>query len=105
MLNYPISVFVDSLGDIFIADWDNHRIRQVNGETDIITTVVGTGEPGYSGDGGDPKAAKLNWPRSLFIDSKGDMYIADELNHRIRKVEGIAAPTKLDFDSFSPLTP
>jgi len=52
-----------------------------------ITTVVGTGTAGFSGDGGAATAAKINSPRGLFIDGAGNLYIADRLNHRIRKVD------------------
>jgi len=84
-LYYPYDVAIDSSGNLYIADTFNHRIRKVNtGGT--ITTVAGTGSYGYSGDGGAATSAKLYYPRGVATDSAGSFYIADNLNHRIRKV-------------------
>ncbi len=88
-LNSPIDVFVDSLGNIFIADTDNHRIRKVDGTTGIISTVVGKEESGFSGDGGLAIDAILDTPGDVFVDSSGNMFIADSANRRIRKVDVI----------------
>ena len=85
-LNNPIGVWADASGNICIADMDNHRIRKVTVATGIISTVAGTGTAGFSGDGGAATAAKLNSPRSVFMDGALNIYIADTLNHRIRKV-------------------
>ncbi|WP_026260880.1 NHL repeat-containing protein [Spirosoma luteum] len=81
----PSGVAVDGLGNLYIADALNHRIRKVatNG---IITTVAGTGSYGFSGDGGAATAASLNNPVGVTVDGVGNLYIADALNHRIRKV-------------------
>ncbi|MEZ5672096.1 MAG: NHL repeat-containing protein [Thiotrichaceae bacterium] len=91
-LNSPSDVKIDGRGNLFIADTDNHRIRKVNAATGVITTVAGTSS-GYSGDNGPATAAQLNYPDSVAVDINqyGDLYIADTQNHRIRKVEGIAA--------------
>jgi hypothetical protein len=108
MLNSPTSVFVDSEGNLFIADSANNRVRRVDGQTGVITTVAGTGEPGFSGDGGEATQARFNWPGGTFVDSKGNLFIADLYNHCIRRVEGIAAPTTLKvgvFASVSDTTP
>lgn len=82
----PYEVAIDTPGNIFIADFSNHRIRKVatNG---IITTVAGNGTAGYSGDGGPATSAKLYHPGGVAIDSLGNIYIADQYNHRIRKVD------------------
>ena len=86
MLNYPMEVFVDTLGNIYIADRNNNRIRKVD-TSGIITTVAGTGTAGYNGDGGPATSAMLKYPRDVFVDTSGDIYIADEYNIRIRKVD------------------
>ena len=83
-LNIPTGVSVDSAGNIYIADTGNNRIRKVTAGT--ITTLVGTGSPGFSGDGGPAIDAQLNRPRGVTVDSSGDIYIADTNNNRIRKV-------------------
>jgi uncharacterized protein (TIGR03437 family) len=84
-LNHPAGVAVDSAGNIYIADRDNHRIRkiEVNGN---ITTVAGSGSPGNSGDNGPATAAQLNSPESVTVDPFGDLYIADTGNARVRVV-------------------
>jgi sugar lactone lactonase YvrE len=84
-LNTPYGVEVDQQGNLYVADSKNHRIRKVSRDG-MITTVVGTGIAGFSGDGGMATAAQLNSPQALFITLSNDMYINDEHNHRIRKV-------------------
>ena len=61
----------------------------------IITTVAGTGEAGFSGDGGPATAARLGNPNSGVVDAAGNLYVAEGLNKRIRKVIGVAAPGAL----------
>ncbi|MGR3317727.1 MAG: NHL domain-containing protein [Candidatus Anammoxibacter sp.] len=87
-LNFPDGVFLDSSGNIFIADNGNNRIRKVDGTTGIITTVAGNGESGFSGDGGPATEASLNFPDGVFLDSSGNIFIAEGGNNRIRKVDG-----------------
>ena len=84
-LSFPSGVAVDSIGNIYIADTNNHRIRKV-GIDGIITTVAGNGFAGYSGDGGTATSAGLFFPRGVAVDSIGNIYIADMENQRIRKV-------------------
>jgi len=86
-LRLPEGVAVDSSGNVFIADTLNDRIRMVDASTGLISTVAGNGSGGFSGDGGDATLASLNRPRGLAVDSSGNLFIADEGNHRIRKVE------------------
>ena len=85
-LNEPDGVALDSQGDIFIADCNNSEIREVNAKTGVITTVAGTGTAGYSGDGSQATRAELNDPRSVVIDSQGDILIPDSGNNRVREV-------------------
>jgi trimeric autotransporter adhesin len=84
-LNNPIGVAVDSAGSLFIADHNNNRIRKVTPDGKI-QTVAGSASYGYAGDGGAATAAALYDPRSVAVDSKGNLYIADFYNARIRKV-------------------
>ncbi|MES2513866.1 MAG: T9SS type A sorting domain-containing protein [Bacteroidota bacterium] len=84
-LNLPSTLTFDNLGNMYIVDAGNGAIRKVT-TAGIISTVVGTGVNGYSGDGGAATSAKLNFPCGIYIDSNGDIYIADRNNHRIRKV-------------------
>ncbi len=89
---YPTGVAFDSSGNMYIADFNNHRIRKVD-TAGIITTVAGNGTGGCLGDGGDATAAQLNNPRGIAFDSSGNMYIADCGNHRIRKVDTVGKIT------------
>ena len=85
-LNHPLGISFDASGNLYIADVDNHRVRKVNIATGVISTVVGTGVSGFSGDGGLPTAAQLNNPYSIALDASENFYIADAGNNRIRKV-------------------
>ncbi|MEV0123718.1 RICIN domain-containing protein [Streptomyces sp. NPDC050703] len=84
-LNCPYGVAVDSTGNLFIADTDNQRVRQVTPDGRIVT-LAGTGTPGFSGDGGPAAAARLNSPYGVAVDGVGDLYITDAENHRVRRV-------------------
>ncbi len=85
-LKKPAGLAADSSGNVYIADRDNHRVRKVDSKG-RITTVAGTGTAGFSGDGGPAVSASLNLPSALAFDSKGNLYIADRSNERIRKVD------------------
>src|SRR5205807_10554995 len=85
-LNDPWSVFADGSGNIFIADLDNNRIREVVAATGNIQTVAGNGTNGFSGDGGPATSAALRDPFTVFVDGSGDIFIADTGNYRIREV-------------------
>src|SRR5579863_3907059 len=78
------SVVLDSNGNLYILDPIDGVVRKVaNG---VITTVVGTGTPGYSGDGGPATKAQIGYALSLAVDAAGDLFIADAFNNRVRKV-------------------
>jgi len=81
-------IALDSLGSVVFADSGNNRIRRVDAATGIITTVAGNGTAGFGGDGGPAISASLNSPAGIAIDNLGDLYIADSVNNRIRKVDG-----------------
>ncbi len=84
-LNAPGGVAVDRAGNIYIAEISNNCIRKIN-TAGIITTIVGNGVAGYSGDGGQASLAKLNQPNNLILDNTGNIYIADTYNNVIRKI-------------------
>jgi uncharacterized protein (TIGR03437 family) len=76
---------VDSGGNLYISDGENHVIRKVN-TAGIISTIAGNGTPGFLGDGGQATKAELNFPAGIALDSAGNLYIADSSNSRVRKV-------------------
>ena len=84
-LRFPRGVALDTQGNLYIADEQNHRIRRVT-PAGTISTVAGNGKGGFSGDGGDSASALLWSPFDLALDTQGNLYIADEQNHRIRRV-------------------
>jgi len=86
-LNEPYEVRFDKQGDMFFVERLNHVVRRVDAKTRIITTVAGSGKAGFSGDGGAATQATFNEPHSIQLDPRGDLYICDILNHRIRKVD------------------
>ena len=74
----------DRLGNLYLSDTDNHRVRKVSGG--IIATIAGTGVAGFSGDGGSALNAQLNLPYGLALDSAGNVYVADLGNQRVRRI-------------------
>ena len=85
-LNGAVGVSFDSYGNMFIADTSNNRIRKVD-TNGVITTVAGNGAASFSGDGGPATNASLHTPVDVAVDMAGDIYIADERNLRVRKVD------------------
>ena len=83
----PSDIFVDATNNIYLSDWNTGRVRKVDAVTGIITTVAGNGTSGFSGDGGSATAAQLNNPNGIFVDGAGNIYIADAVNQRVRKVD------------------
>src|SRR5262245_29139524 len=86
-LNTPHELRFDSKGNIYIAERDNHTIRFIDMKSKTISTVAGTGERGFSGDGGPSNKAQLAQPHSIQLDRAGNVYICDIMNNRVRKIE------------------
>lgn len=83
----PRGVFVDPNGNVYFADRNNHRIRRVDGETGIVTTVAGDGIPRFLDDGYPASTTPINSPSDVFLDRDGNMFIADSGNNRVRRVD------------------
>lgn len=98
LFNQPKSIVLAPDGSLFVLDQRNFRIRRISGADQTIATVVGSGDKGYGGDGGPPLDAQLDFEAggnpepsgALALGPDGELYVADGLNHRIRRV---------DFDS------
>jgi streptogramin lyase len=86
-LNQPYEVRFDKGGNMFFVEMKNNVVRRVDAKTRIITTVAGTGKPGFSGDGGPATKAQLSQPHSIQFDPGGGLLICDIANHRIRRVD------------------
>ena len=84
--NGPTGIAVNDTGNIFISDEYNNRIREVNALTNTVTTIAGNGKGGFSGDGGRAVTAELYYPVDVAIAKNGDIYVADMINDRIRKI-------------------
>jgi trimeric autotransporter adhesin len=95
----PVPSAVNRTGDVFIADYENSRIRMIRQKTGIVTTVAGSAacssgpspfsvcQGGFGGDGGPATTASLNYPAAVALDAAGNLYISDTINHRIRRVD------------------
>jgi len=86
-LNQPFDVAFDAQGNVFFSDTFNHRVRRIHRQTMQIQTVAGSGERGYSGDGGPALVAKLNEPYGVVLDPQGNLFFADRLNFKVRRVD------------------
>jgi streptogramin lyase len=85
--NLPHELRFDREGHLYVVDMSNHAVRRIDAKTRVITTIAGTGAPGYSGDGGPANAAQLKQPHSIQFGPDGHLYICDIGNHVIRKVD------------------
>lgn len=86
-LDNPFGVIVGPGGDIVFCDTNNHVIRRISRKSGKIETIVGTGEQGYSGDGGPPLEAKLNEPYEIRYHPSGDLYWVERISHTVRKLD------------------
>jgi serine/threonine-protein kinase len=86
LLNSPAGVAVGFGDSVYVADSGNNRVRMISADG-TISTVAGTGEPGYAGDGGLASQAVLNSPQGLAVDAEGNVYVTDSFNDRIRKID------------------
>src|SRR6185436_8991138 len=86
-LNEPYEVTFDTRGNMVFVEMQNHVVRRVDAKSGIISTIAGTGMPGFSGDGGAASAAQLRQPHSIVFDRQGRLLICDIGNHRIRRVD------------------
>jgi hypothetical protein len=82
---YAADIAADAAGNLYVADDINHRVRKVS-TSGAVTTIAGTGNPGFSGDGGPAVPARLSAPKKIAVDRNGNIYIADSGNGRIRKI-------------------
>jgi hypothetical protein len=89
-LNSPSHVVFDRTVNLYITDANSERIRRVDAVTDIIATVAGNGNAGFSGDGGAATSAQLSFPNGVALDSNGNLLIGDAQNNRIREVDFIS---------------
>ena len=85
--NQPYSLQVDTNGDVFVVDRLNYVIRKIEAATGTITTVAGTGEPGYGGDGGPATKAQFREPNDCFLDGRGGLLITDIQDQRVRLLD------------------
>ncbi|MBT3344467.1 MAG: hypothetical protein HN712_21190 [Gemmatimonadetes bacterium] len=97
-LSSPTDIYADTSGTLYIADTGNHRIRAIDSSDSTITTVAGTGSSGYGGDGDLATHAQLAFPRSVYVDTAGNLYITDRFNHRLRRVNTNGVITTLAGD-------
>jgi hypothetical protein len=86
-LNRPINLTVDAGDKVYIADWDNGRVRRYDPATGVVTTVAGGGPPGAFGDGVAATSVWLQWPEGMDLDAAGNLYIAEFAANRVRRVD------------------
>lgn len=87
-LNNPFDLAFDPVGNLVFSDTFNHCLRRVDASSGVITTVAGTGECGFSGDGGPATQARFNEPYGVVVDRTGAIHVADRLNKRVRRIDG-----------------
>jgi NHL repeat len=85
--NHPTALAADGEGNLYVADTGNHRIRRIDAVSRVVTTVAGSAEEGFDGDGGPALSASLDSPSGIVFDQQGNLYISDTGNNRIRRVD------------------
>ncbi len=97
-LNEPTGIALDNRGNLYIADFKNNRIRQLNQKTGIITTIAGNGAQEFNGDGGFAKEASFNLPEALHFNRTGTvLYVSDKFNYRVRKLKWVPPPNLISI--------
>jgi sugar lactone lactonase YvrE len=86
-LNQPYEIRFDTAGNMYFVEMQNHLVRRVDARTKIISTLAGTGQPGFSGDGGPAGKAQFRQPHSIALDGNGGILVCDIGNHRIRRID------------------
>jgi DNA-binding beta-propeller fold protein YncE len=87
-LNEPYELRFDpQQGDLYVVERMNHVVRKIDAKTGVITTLAGTGKPGFAGDNGPARHAQFSQPHSIQFDPAGDLYVCDILNHRVRRID------------------
>ena len=89
LMQYPYAICLDKKNNLYVTEMNGHRIRKIDLTTGIISTIAGTGNPGFSGDGGPAINASFNVPRGICTDAADNIYITDNLNHRVRKIDAV----------------
>jgi DNA-binding beta-propeller fold protein YncE len=87
LLNNPFDLAFDPGGSLCFSDTYNHCIRRIDARTGVITTIAGTGQSGFAGDGGPAIRAQMNQPYGIVIDRACNIYVADRLNKRVRRID------------------
>lgn len=82
----PVSIYADTIGNVYFGDGENYRIRKITVATGIITTIAGVGAAGNFGDGGQATNAAISYPEGLYVDKNENIYVADAGNSNVRKI-------------------
>ena len=99
-LSHPLGVYALPTGGLLIADYKNNRVRRVTA-SGIISTIAGTGDAGYTGEGMPATAARIHHPVGVIMDEEENIYVSDMLNARVRKINNVLAFVKGDTASLS----
>ena len=82
----PTALYIDGAKNTYIAEWGNHRIREISPDG-LVSSLAGTGLPGFTGDGGPANGSRINSPNGLFVDDTGAVFFSDLGNQRIRRID------------------
>src|SRR4051812_1505334 len=86
-VDQPYEIRFDRAGNLYFVDMPSHVVRRVDKKTQVITTIAGTGQPGFGGDGGPATKAQFRQPHSIAFDKSGALLICDIGNHRVRRID------------------